>query len=83
MQVRLCLFLSPDILASVIKQKLEIDFNNSCLKRMTSRFNVMIVTSILILRKARVLTRMVTGLKEGNKMSSLKPTDKLHSAFKI
>lgn len=50
---------------------------------MTSRFNVMIVTSILILRKARALTRMVTGLKEGNKMSSLKPIDKLHSAFKI
>lgn len=33
---------------------------------MTSRYHVMIVTSILILRKVRALTRIVTGLKEGN-----------------
>jgi len=43
----------------------------------------MIVTSILVLRKARALTRMLTGLKEGNKVSTLKPTGKLYSAFKI
>lgn len=50
---------------------------------MTSRYQVMIVTSILILRKARALTRMVTGLKEGNKISPLKPIGILYSAFII
>lgn len=50
---------------------------------MTSRYQEMIGTSILILRKARALTKMVTGLKEGNKMSTLKPIGKLYSAFKI
>lgn len=50
---------------------------------MTSRYQVMIVTSSLVLRKARVLTRTVTGLKEGNKMATLKPIGKHYSAFKI
>lgn len=50
---------------------------------MTPRYQVMIVMSILVLRKARVLTRIVTGLKEGNKMATLKHIGKHYSAFKI
>lgn len=53
MQIRLCFFLSLDILASVIKQKLEIDFINSQSEKNDLRYQVTIVTSILILRKVK------------------------------
>lgn len=49
---------------------------------MASRYQVMIVTSILILRKARAL-RTVTGLKEGNVMATPKLIGKHYNAFKI
>lgn len=49
---------------------------------MTPRYQVMIVTSILIFRKAKAL-RIVTVLKEGNIMTTLKPNGKHYNAFKI